>query len=515
MNLALIAAAASLLAPGRVVLPVDDFTIQNDPDVGGGAITTVLPDGRALFFRRGELVTLGRTGAVESRAPLAVPRGTNPYGLVRGPDGRVLVVLQAPARNKFESHQLQVMDAAAGAVGAPGIQLGCGACDVAAVAPDGSVFVAGTTGRYDPAIGRDPNADNNRRWVVAKLTPQLALDASFGDGGVVTLPVESVSGFAVALLGDGRIATLAQAGTLSDFRLYLARLTPSGALDRSFNGGAPLRTEYASGFAWLVHPDGTIDLQGDRPSAVFTPEPGEQLPPPRDLLARFAPDGTQTSVTDLGEIDVLRLLPEHGGKVLAVGSTTSIATVPGEGTFAAVRPGESIRLAELPFGGGIGGSLQANSHSFYDVLRRPDGSFLIPGGVGVARYTGEGEGLSVGGFAFSSLTPDLELESGFGGVPTPPRLTVSVPRQRASRREVRVRVHASTPGLVELRLRVSGHTIGRRVLPALSTKPFRASVPVRRGLRAALRRGAKVTVRARMRDLVRSTASASAWGRLR
>jgi hypothetical protein len=500
MKLALIAAVAALLAPGRVVLPHDDFAIQDHPDLGGGAIATMLPDGRALFLRGGGLETLGRTGAVEARVPLAIPPGSRPFSLLRGADGRTLLVLTAEARSKYETDQLQVMDVATGAVGSPGIQIGCGACEVAAVAPDGSVFLAGSTGQVDPSIERDPNAPNSFRWVVAKLTPQLALDPSFGSGGVATLPVESAHGFGVALLDDGRVATYGQAGRMAESRLQLARLTRSGGLDPSFNGGAPLRTDHGSGFVWHVRGDGAIDLA---PSA------------PHGRLVRFAPDGALAAVTDLGAIDVQELLPEPGGSVLAAGYNTANPDLGGAGELAVVRPGGPVRVAPLPFGGGLGGSLRSNSLRFFDILRRPDGSFLIAGGVGVARYTGEGVGVSTGGHAFASLTPDLRLESGFGGPQTAPRLAVAVPRQRPGRAGVRVRVTASTPGVVELRLRMSGRVVGKAVIPVLATKPFTQTVRVSPRYRRGLRRGATVTVQARMRDLLQGAASASARGRMR
>ena len=98
-----------------------------------------------------------------------------------------------------------------------------------AIQRDGKVLVAG----WSRGAGRDPD---NTDAVVARYTPRGALDRSFGDRGTTVFSL-AVSGrdqlYDLVVQRDGRIVVVGASGT---GMLAVARLTPSGTLDRSFGG---------------------------------------------------------------------------------------------------------------------------------------------------------------------------------------------------------------------------------------------------------------------------------------
>ena len=127
-----------------------------------------------------------------------------------------------------------------------------------AVQPDGKIVLAGATlpqpppppppppppappPRQSRVQSAAPRGDGNQDFVVARLTPDGALDTQFGTGGIVRTPIDLVPGgyeFAqsVALAPDGKIvlAGISQSETANDFAVV--RYTSDGALDSSFSG---------------------------------------------------------------------------------------------------------------------------------------------------------------------------------------------------------------------------------------------------------------------------------------
>jgi uncharacterized delta-60 repeat protein len=540
-------AAGVLRAPGRVV--VRDPRIQKDPDAGGSPLTVMLPsgdvvfvgdpDGRGLAFQR-----LRRDGTLDPsyiRLP-PLPGRLHGFGLVRAPDGRMILVLEGTPRSSNEFSSLLVMRFGAdGAldrtygqdgVAASGINLGCGgACEDAAVAADGSVLLTGTTGGASEAP-TDPTAPGHYRWVVTRLKPNGAVDTSFGTNGVATLGPEPAEGFNVAPLPDGRVVAEGQAGGAGDSHILLARLTVSGSLDPSFNGGSVVTTPFATGFPWAVHQDGQVDIEGAPPGTPGLVPHGSAASHAR--IARYTAAGALdtsfgvSGVADLGSVGISTLLAEPAGRLLALGYPTAPNNLSGGPTLAAVRVtpsgtidpslgGPSGVRKTLHFGGGIhGGPLRQNSFgTFARALRRPDSSIVIPGGVSLVRYTGEGEGYSTGASAFASLTPEFALEAGFGGARTLPRISVRIPRQSAAavnrRRRLSVVLKPSAPSLCEVRIGAGGRRIAKKVIAMFSERRRRWTLPTR----VALRRGARLTVTVRVRDMIGTEAGARRHARLR
>src|SRR3954447_14113521 len=413
------APASAAVAPGRVTFPVGSTPTVPSVDVFVPSLGVALPDGGAVLVGvdRGKGLVLAQMHADGSLDPrfgnggishIAVPFGGGfigalPMQQLRRPDGRLLAVYQGAPASKYEGAHLVVagltaagrLDTSYGNDGIAdvAVQQGCGGgCTVAALAPDGSVLLTRSIGQVSPAIEHDPNAPADFTWVVARLTPGGTLDTSFGDNGLAKILRGNAHGYSVSLFPDGSIAAT---GTNAQQTL-LARLTPSGALDPGFHGGTPL-TVSDSAFTTLVlaRADGTADVlassqgsssiqrysrSGD-PAGTF-PVDGGATPP----TIAAAPDGTEIVTA------VESQQPESGPTALHVtrvnpdGSVSQRARVViafGGGfasIFARIRPVRATPLDQTGYRAGT-------------PIVRPDGSLLIPGGVGVILPTGEGAGV--------------------------------------------------------------------------------------------------------------------------
>lgn len=137
----------------------------------------------------------------------------------------------------------------------------------------GNIIVAG--------LLYDQNLDGNA--MVLRYLPDGTPDASFGNGGLLSLDYGAGFGFqsawAMHILPDDRIVLTGEDG---ENGLTVACLTPDGALDPSFgNGGvAHAGVSFSSGLCLHAYPDGSILAGGYRVDG------GSDW-----LLARFASDG--------------------------------------------------------------------------------------------------------------------------------------------------------------------------------------------------------------------------------
>jgi uncharacterized delta-60 repeat protein len=538
--LALTAAPASAaVAPGRIAFLVSSKVPESNVDAGGYGPAVVLPDGGAILvvanrsFRGITVVRLRPDGSPEpafgrgGTARVALPGSFSPRQLLRQPDGRLLVVGDSAAASKYELPRVVLVRLTAagaldptfgsGGVAVPGLQSGN---DSAALAPDGSIVVTGTAGQVSPEIERDPSAPASFRWVVQRLTPAGATDAGFG---TVTIPGPAghgTSGYGTVVRPDGAIVVL---GTHSQ-QLQLAGLTAAGAPDPAFNGGAPLALP-TDGFQMLLHAHGAIDVvgygrlvrvttsgaldtaYGSGGTVTFGGFP-RNLGPPK-LLA--APDGgtilhrlVDFDPTPAGQprLHVQRITPSG-----ALGAASDLSPA---------------------FGGGFGstrrstaGGIEQNSFAG-ELLPRPDGSYLIAGGVKVGRYTGEGAGFSAGLVAVAAYTPLLAPDASFGGPQQEALARVRIPRQRArvdaELRRVLARVTASGPGLVLLRVRDGRRRVLASVVaPVYAAGTTNVRVPLTATGRRVLRRARTLGVRVghEFRDVLTGRDRGTTPGRLR
>jgi uncharacterized delta-60 repeat protein len=133
-------------------------------------------------------------------------------------------------------------------------------------------------------------------YTVERLTPDGALDPSFGDGGVVT---SSISGLAMAVAPDGGIVVAGSSGGGTPGRdIAVTRYEPDGKVDRRFGRGGIYRLDAGledEAEAVALQPDGRIVVAGR--SGRRSEGPGYH-PSPKLVLLRLSPDGRLRSRTD-------------------------------------------------------------------------------------------------------------------------------------------------------------------------------------------------------------------------
>jgi uncharacterized delta-60 repeat protein len=182
---------------------------------------------------------------------------------------------------------------------------------------DGDIVVAG---------------DSNGLVAAARLTPNGALDTSFGNGGLATVNLGHGGGFSavgVVAQSDGDIV-LAIANLAADdaLTLGLARLNPDGALDDGFG---------TNGILTIV--------RGGPNSAVLAQQPnGKILVSGGSLLVRINPDGSLDST--FGMNGFATLVGGAGG--IAFQPNGQILVGPAAITRMAVSTPASAFWAELP-----------------------------------------------------------------------------------------------------------------------------------------------------------------------
>jgi uncharacterized delta-60 repeat protein len=256
------------------------------------------------------------------------------FGVALQPDGKIVVVGSAQVSNTgfdFAVIRLTTTGAldptfnATGKVTIP-FNLGGDNDDEAlgvVVQPDGKIVVAGTA----------QVSATNKSVAVARLTSTGQLDTSFNGTGRLTFGFSGQvnEARAVALQLDGKILVGGYtqiAGTNNDFAV--ARITPTGALDTSFNGTGKQtvafdlgggKNDAARGLA--VQPDGRIVLVGT----------AERSAPNYDFaIARLNTDGSldpafngtgrQTVAFDLGggnDDEATGVTIQPGGKLVVTG----------------------------------------------------------------------------------------------------------------------------------------------------------------------------------------------------
>ena len=359
---------------------------------------------------------------------------------------------------------------------------------------------------------------------IVKLGPDGAIDRSFGSDGVATYaaPGRLSYGFGVVRQADGKLLLI---------------------------GVKPPAPPLASGGLLLVQDDGSVVIAGEpqRPAAT-TPAMAISQGLSKHYLLRYtaagAPDaafGIAGAVDLEKQIEPSQLLASAGGAVLVVGAPAyglipNTGPKPGRLNARLVAPNGSIvqtRTVDLAFGGGgssfIGnvrprpvGSIKQNTFSGRGVVRRSDGSYLAAGGVHVSRPTGEGTGFSIGRFAAAALTPGFARDPSFGGPATTPKLTLKVARQRArsayTRHGIRVELTSSAVGLARVSVSTrGGRVIARGLLPVFKTTRHTLLAGLTKYGNTYLRRhrDVRVSVSATGRDLLASSTTATARGRLK
>ena len=219
---------------------------------------------------------------------------------------------------------------------------------------DGKILVAGST-----------IAGGNTDWGLVRLMPSGAIDTSFGSGGrVVTDFLQARDEpYDMALDADGNIVLVGLVSrptkigktVVQDSDFGIARYTPNGALDLSFNGSGKASTNISSyttqgsyykrdeARAVAIQADGKIVVGG----ASWTGD-GTAVA----SMVRYNADGSLDTTFGVGgkvtnsaspTIHEIELLPD--GKILAVGAARSPAITR---TAASIRPSGRAGPASRP-----------------------------------------------------------------------------------------------------------------------------------------------------------------------
>jgi uncharacterized delta-60 repeat protein len=120
--------------------------------------------------------------------------------------------------------------------------------DALVLQPDGKIVIAGSgrDGTYGPLT-----------FAAVRLTPNGSLDQTFGQGGIVNVPIGSYSiANAVALQSDGKIV-LGGTALEAHNEFAAARLNPNGSLDTTFGGDGIATFPGPTAGAWA------LDIEGD------------------------------------------------------------------------------------------------------------------------------------------------------------------------------------------------------------------------------------------------------------
>lgn len=325
----------------RLSFPGRSFTVH---DVAVQADRKVVAAGTR--FRTAAVARLNADGSVDTtfgQAGLTELSGRSIQvfsGVALQLDGGIIVVgHDLPLTSVVVARLLPdgALDAAFGSGGVVMTRIGdsAGGTDVA-IQNDGKIVVAGTA--------RTGTINNNNDFVVVRYHPNGSLDTSFGAGGIRLAGFdgeEFVTALAIDYNGNfqsnpwyGTIAVVGiqgfPEGEPRDTSFAVARLTPGGAFDNSFDGNGRLITRFPGGVSdargVVIQPGGKIVAVG---SKRFPGKRGidhvfamVRYLPNGALDTAFGSDGTGRVETDFGGVSSDRaydVAPGHLGGLLVTG----------------------------------------------------------------------------------------------------------------------------------------------------------------------------------------------------
>ncbi|HEX4110768.1 MAG TPA: hypothetical protein VHX88_21745 [Solirubrobacteraceae bacterium] len=388
----------------------------------------------------------------------------------------------------------------------------------AAMQPDGDLVLPSASG---PASGGSPATPPPSHAAVARVLPSGHLDASFGGDGMVTLPVGNDGGPA-AILPDGTIYAVGEGSTVPREPSALMRLTVTGSLDRSFNGGAPLA---------LAQPASTVVGESDGGALLGMDAPThdvlERVNANGSLDGHWASGGTLSlpSAVTLGQ-----LFPLAGGTTLMVGGDAGLAVPHAKAPAVGARivrltaagkidrtlGGPNGLVVPLRFGGadysvGHLAKLPSNTFSVGTATAAIDGQgrILIGGTVQIGAYVGEGEATWLQQYAVARLKSSFRVDPSFGG-PTPLRLSAALPAHPLAAKGVRMTLESSGAAVLDVAVRARGQVIAQGTIPCWAAGSRTVTLGFTRAGRRLRHTRARMTVSVRGEDLAGNAARASA-----
>jgi uncharacterized delta-60 repeat protein len=323
-----LALLAGVVAP--IVLAAPAWTAPGDLDPGfgdGGKVTTDFT-GAAGYDEATAMVALERGKTIVVGFACTVPDDPNVQGPFNGTCDFSL------ARYNRDGS----LDENFGSGGKVTTGFGAGTDDraYAVVTQQGKYVVAGAT--RDPATG-------NHAFAVARYNAYGKLDTTFGVGGKVktSFPLGTFAAAeAVAVRGDfitvvGTAGVSFAGGVITGADFAVARYKRNGKLDATFGDGGLVTTNFPGsisdeGQAVALQPDGKIVVAGvaGMDLGILDPVTGEPLTAEDIALLRYNPDGSLDETfgdggkvaTDFaGNLEHASAVAIKDGRIVVVGST--------------------------------------------------------------------------------------------------------------------------------------------------------------------------------------------------
>lgn len=268
--------------------------------------------------------------------------------------------------------------------------------------PDGKIVVAGFSG-----------GSSGSRCTLVRHNPDGTLDTSFGDQGIAVIPVEGsliTECNAVSLQPDGKIVAgghLFQTNQTENLQFIIYRLNADGSLDAGFGTGGMVMIPLSNGndivHSIAVQPDGKI-LAGGIADERFL-NTGDfaivRLNTDGSFDTTFDGDGTVSTVFSF-QSRINSLAIQTDGRIVAAGALTG--TLPGFGDFALARYNTDGSL-DATFGTN-GTVVTPNTGDIIDMVIQPDGKIV---GAGIF-FTGSNYNFQLGRY-----NADGTLDQTFGG----------------------------------------------------------------------------------------------------
>jgi uncharacterized delta-60 repeat protein len=224
--------------------------INGGAGVDSGAALTLQSDGKIVIAGSGRdgtygplmfaAVRLDPDGSLDSSfghgGVATVPLGSTSIAnaVVVQPNGSIVLAGTAlVGHNEFAAARLNAngtLDSSFGSGGTTAVNSTGGAWGMV-LQSDGRLVLAGQTTNPSSSVA------NAQQFMAARLNSNGTLDASFGQGGIVTVPVgSSALGFGIALQPDGRLVLAGPAFTTTGVAATV-RLNTDGSLDQSYGHG--------------------------------------------------------------------------------------------------------------------------------------------------------------------------------------------------------------------------------------------------------------------------------------
>ena len=225
---------------------------------------------------------------------------------------------------------------------------------------DGKLLVAGHSEN-----GTEVNGFADTDILLARYLPDGQLDTSFGHQGIVTNATSSALSHVTGMLeqADGKLLVFGVHSEVSAYRKgMLVRYLPDGRLDASFADGGVLTLDLGSlgdqVNAAIQQSDGKIVIAGSGNNGAGTDFALARLHDNGTLDASFGTNGVV--ITDAGNGEIAQALIEQNGKLVAVGSGGSgiiIMRYLADGSLDTTLDGDGI--VDLDVGSGLDSGMSA------------------------------------------------------------------------------------------------------------------------------------------------------------